>query len=60
MATAANDITGDALRSKPSSDKYAEGWERIFGKKKREEALDELIVEAQRLGFYDETQTATD
>ena len=31
---AKNDITGDAIRSKPVSDKYAEGWERIFGKKK--------------------------
>jgi len=60
MATARNDITGNALRSKPPSDKYNEGWERIFGKKKREEALDELTVEAQRLGFYDETQNAAD
>ena len=31
---AKNDITGDAIRSKPSSNKYAEGWDRIFGKKK--------------------------
>jgi hypothetical protein len=53
MATAKNDITGDSLRSKPSSDKYNEGWERIFGeKKKREKALNELAQQAQELGLY--------
>ena len=53
MPTAVNDITGNALRSKPPSDKYNEGWERIFGeKKKREKALDELTEEAQRLNMY--------
>lgn len=31
--TAKNDITGDALRTKAPNDKYAEGWDRIFGKK---------------------------
>lgn len=30
MATS-NDITGDAIQSKPSTDLYREGWERIFG-----------------------------
>jgi len=28
-----NDITGDKLVSKPSTDKYAEGHDRIWGKK---------------------------
>ena len=37
MATK-NDITGDALKSKPASQKYRDNWERIFGKKKREAA----------------------
>ena len=61
MTTARNDITGNALRSRPPSDKYNEGWERIFGKKKRrEKALDELAQEAERLGLYDETQNADD
>ena len=49
MATARNDITGNALRTKPPSDKYNEGWEKIFGKKKREAALDELVEEAEIL-----------
>ena len=31
---AKNDVTGDRIVSKSSNAKYAEGWERIFGKKK--------------------------
>lgn len=31
--TARNDITGDAIQTKGSSDAYREGWDRIFGKK---------------------------
>lgn len=27
-----NEITGDALRTKPTTDAYADGWDRIFGK----------------------------
>ena len=34
--TARNDVTGDFIRSKPSSDMFEEGHERIFGKKKKE------------------------
>ena len=33
MKAAKNDITGASLVSKPVTDKYADGWERIFGKK---------------------------
>lgn len=35
--TAQNDITGDFIHSKPSSDMFEQGWDRIFGKKKKEE-----------------------
>lgn len=28
-----NDVTGDALVSKPTTDAYAQGWDRIFGRK---------------------------
>jgi hypothetical protein len=35
MATK-NDVTGDALRSRGPSKAYADGWDRIFGKKKDE------------------------
>ena len=36
MATK-NDVTGDSLTSRVSNKKYDEGWDRIFGKKKKEE-----------------------
>lgn len=35
MATK-NDITGDPLITKSSTDSYRDGWDRIFGKKKEE------------------------
>lgn len=38
--TAQNDITGDEIRSKPNSDAYRENWDRIFGKKKKEDDTD--------------------
>lgn len=31
---ATNDITGDAILSKSSTDAYRDGWDRIFGQKK--------------------------
>jgi len=34
--TSRNDITGDELKSKTNNDKYRDGWDRIFGKKKEE------------------------
>lgn len=34
--TAQNDVTGDWIQSKPNSDQFGEGWDRIFGKKKKE------------------------
>jgi len=33
--TARNDITGDWIQSKPNSNMFEEGHERIFGKKKK-------------------------
>lgn len=35
-----NDITGDALVTKPSSDAYRDGWDRIFGKKETEKPVE--------------------
>ena len=32
-----NEITGDTLINKPTNDKYREGWDRIFGDKKKKE-----------------------
>lgn len=40
MKSGVNEITGDNLVSKSSNqDAYAEGWDRIFGKKKKEEPV---------------------
>jgi hypothetical protein len=33
--TARNDVTGDFIRSKPSSDMFEENFDKIFRKKKR-------------------------
>lgn len=33
--TAKNDITGDLIKSKTSSETYRDNWERIFGKKEK-------------------------
>ena len=38
--TARNDITGDFIHSKPSSDMFEQGWDRIFGKKKKLEDVE--------------------
>jgi len=51
-----NDVTGDRLISKEASDKYREGWETIFGKKKEAEKSASLHLEDEK----DEPTTATD
>lgn len=33
--TATNDITGDLIHSKTNSDNYRDGWDRIFGSRKK-------------------------
>lgn len=38
--TARNDVTGDWIQSKPNSDMFGEGWDRIFKKKKEESRID--------------------
>lgn len=35
--TAKNDITGDAIITKSSTEKFRDGWERTFGKKETKE-----------------------
>ena len=39
MTQSTNDITGDILATKPTTDAYKSGWDRIFGKKKCPEAF---------------------
>ena len=42
MATK-NDITGDEIKSKSSTKSYEDGYDRIFGKKKKERTLKDSI-----------------
>lgn len=40
--TAVNESTGALIKSRPDNQEaFAEGWERIFGNKKKEENVDE-------------------
>jgi len=41
--TARNDVTGDWIQSKPNSDMFGDGWDRIFGKKKKEESRIDIV-----------------
>lgn len=40
MATAINPVTGDLIASKGATDSYRDGWDRIFGQRKK--AFDQL------------------
>lgn len=58
--TARNDITGDFIHSKPSSDMFEQGWDRIFGKKKKPEyelddgqLTEEQYAEIKKLAEYE-------
>ena len=48
--TSKNDITGAALRTKAPNKKYAEGWDRIFGQRKR--AFDETIASPPDMWYH--------
>ena len=45
---------GSAPRKNQDQDSYRDNWERIFGKKKRNEALEELVRLSEEAGLYDE------
>jgi hypothetical protein len=40
VAASRNDITGDSLVSRVSNKQYADNYDRIFGKKKKDEPTD--------------------
>lgn len=48
---------GSAPRKQQDQKAYAAGWDAIFGKKKREEALDEMVRINEELGLYDEVKS---
>lgn len=39
MNTAVNNITGALMKTKPSTEEYSKGWEKIFGKKREHTGL---------------------
>ena len=45
---------GSAPRKNQDQDAYRQNWEAIFGKKKRNEALDVLVSLSEEAGLYDE------
>ena len=45
--TAQNDVTGDWIQSKPNSDQFGEGWDRIFAKKKKSDDVSPHLYEYQ-------------
>ena len=54
--TAQNDVTGDWIQSKPNSDQFGEGWDRIFGKKKKEESRIDVVGQNGNDGLHYEYQ----
>lgn len=42
-----NDITGDEIKSKPTTKEFEEGWERIFGKKCNKKGKEEALKNTQ-------------
>lgn len=45
---------GSAPRKNQDQDAYRQNWDMIFGKKKRDEALEELVRLSEEAGLYDE------
>lgn len=39
--SAKNDVTGDVLKTKATTQEYADGWERIFGNKQKKQEEDD-------------------
>lgn len=57
--TTKNEITGDSLITRASSEAYRNNWDKIFGTKKKdkqeqEKALAELTQLSEELGLYEE------
>jgi hypothetical protein len=50
--TAQNDVTGDWLQSKPNNEMFEQGWDRIFGKKKKEESRIDVVGQNGNEGLH--------
>lgn len=49
--TTRNDITGDAIKSRSNNDAYRDNWDRIFGKKKKENDEKKRKMKDEKLPF---------
>ena len=59
--TATNDITGDLIHSKTNSDNYRDGWDRIFGSRKKNLETTESSSESDsQKKLVDESETQDD
>jgi hypothetical protein len=60
--TSKNDITGDWLQSKPNNEMFERGWDKVFGKKKKEilpeYELNKSTGEVQKVNNGDTTDTS--
>jgi hypothetical protein len=50
--TSQNDVTGDWLHSKPNNEMFEQGWDRIFGKKKKEPSRIDVISQNGNEGLH--------
>lgn len=50
MTTAKNDITGDSIATKETTDAYRDGYDRIFGKKAESCDMAEMCLDCQPRG----------
>lgn len=58
--TATNDITGDLIHSKTNSDNYRDGWDRIFGSRKKTVEKTESTSESNPQQKLDEESESQD
>lgn len=57
MGSKYNEITGDKMVSKKNNKAYEDGWQRIFGKKTKEEKEKELeLEELETMDLLDEEE----
>lgn len=59
MATK-NDITGDSLVTKSTTDNYRDGWDRIFGKKEKKPFKSTEMKEKKSCGNCDKCKCPQD
>lgn len=51
--TTTNDVTGDSLISKSTTDQYRDGWDRIFGNKRQQKTDPDTVTSQQHSTLED-------